>query len=294
MYNFFVEKENAGDGCYFISDSDRNHIVNVLRMDKGDRFLVSCEGKSDLCILAEISECTVTAEIIEENYNDTELPAKIYLYQGLPKSDKMELIIQKAVELGVYSIIPTEMRNCVVRLEDKKRKSKTARWQAISEAAAKQSKRNIIPEVRDVTSFKEAMKQVQELDMFIVPYENEKIPAGFFEETEKLLTEYHDTEYTAFRNYRVEQAGEGIWEREISPLCVFAIYAPVHSGWLSDGNGFLYAASKYQQLSYFVTKDNRCHLPFCEAYKEGNVIACYSSQKESAEDGAIPCEICMK
>lgn len=127
-----------------------------------------------------------------------------------------------------------------------------------------------------------------------VPYENGKIPAGFFEETEKLLTEYHDTEYTAFRNYRVEQAGEGIWEREISPLCVFAIYAPVHSGWLSDGNGFLYAASKYQQLSYFVTEDNRCHLPFCEAYKEGNVIACYSSQKESAEDGAIPCEICMK
>ncbi len=173
MFNFFVEKENQGNGCYFISEPDRNHIVNVLRMNKGDKFLVSCEGKSDLCILAEISEGTVTAEIIEENYNDTELPVKIYLYQGLPKSDKMELIIQKAVELGVYAIIPTEMCNCVVKLEDKKKKSKAARWQAISEAAAKQSKRNIIPQVRDVASFKEVMKQAQEFDLFFVPYENE-------------------------------------------------------------------------------------------------------------------------
>ncbi len=173
MFNFFVNKENRYDGFYVINDPDRNHIVNVLRMSEGDRFLVSCDGKSDLCILSEITECSLTAEIIEENYNDTELQIKIYLYQGLPKSDKMELIIQKAVELGVYAIIPTEMRNCVVKLEDKKKKNKTARWQAISEAAAKQSKRNIIPEVRDVTSFKEAMKQAQELDLFIVPYENE-------------------------------------------------------------------------------------------------------------------------
>lgn len=174
MFNFFVESENKGDGCYFIPEPDRNHIVNVLRMSKGDKFLVSCDGKSDLCALTEITESAVRADIIEENFSDTELPVKIYLYQGLPKYDKIEFIIQKAVELGVYAIIPTEMRNCVVKLEDKKKKSKTARWQAISEAAAKQSKRNIIPEVRDVCSFKEAMKQAKDLDLFIVPYENEK------------------------------------------------------------------------------------------------------------------------
>lgn len=172
MFNFFVEAENSGDGCYYIPNPDRNHIVNVLRMIKGDKFLVSCNGKSDLCVLTEISEESVKAEIIEENYNDTELPVKLYLYQGLPKLDKMELIIQKAVELGAFAVIPTKMRNCVVKLEEKKKKSKIARWQAISEAAAKQSKRNIIPEVRNVTTFKDVMKQAEELDLFIVPYEN--------------------------------------------------------------------------------------------------------------------------
>ncbi|MEE1321426.1 MAG: 16S rRNA (uracil(1498)-N(3))-methyltransferase [Acutalibacteraceae bacterium] len=172
MFNFFVEAENSGDRCYYIPNPDRNHIVNVLRMIKGDKFLVSFNGKSDLCVLTEISEESVKAEIIEENYNDTELPVKLYLYQGLPKSDKMELIIQKAVELGAFAVIPTEMRNCVVKLEEKKKKSKIARWQAISEAAAKQSKRNIIPEVRNVTTFKDVMKQAEELDLFIVPYEN--------------------------------------------------------------------------------------------------------------------------
>lgn len=174
MFNFFVKSDNRYDGFYLIAGSDRNHIVNVLRMNKGERFLVSCDGKSDLCELSEISESTVKASIILENYNDNELPVKIYLFQGLPKSDKMELIIQKAVELGVYAIIPTEMHNCVVKLEDKKKKSKTARWQSISEAAAKQSKRNIIPAVKDITPFREVVKQAQKLDLFIVPYENEK------------------------------------------------------------------------------------------------------------------------
>ncbi len=173
MFNFFVAEENRYDGFYLISGPDRNHIVKALRMNVGDRFYVSCDGRSDLCELSEITETAVKADIVEEGCNDTELPVKIYLYQGLPKSDKMELIIQKAVELGVYAIIPTEMRNCVVKLENKKKKSKTVRWQAISEAAAKQSKRNIIPEVKDITCFNEVMKQAREHDIFIVPYENE-------------------------------------------------------------------------------------------------------------------------
>ncbi|MBQ8315930.1 MAG: hypothetical protein IJX95_09370 [Lachnospiraceae bacterium] len=128
----------------------------------------------------------------------------------------------------------------------------------------------------------------------MVPYEQGKVPSRFFEETEELLTGYHDTSYTSSRKYRIGQAGKGVWEQEISPPCVFAIYAPVHSGISDGGNGFVYAASDYQQTAYYVTEDNRCHLPFCEEYKEGKVIACYSTQKESAEAGATPCEECMR
>lgn len=170
MYNFFVQNR---DGDRFVIDgADFNHIKNVLRMKEGDEFLISCEGQSHLCALSEIlSECVI-AEIIEENYRETELPIKIYLFQGLPKGDKMELIIQKCAELGVFKIIPVEMKRCVVKLDDKKKKSKRERWQAISESAAKQSKRNIIPEICDVLSFEEALKMAKELDILLVPYEN--------------------------------------------------------------------------------------------------------------------------
>lgn len=128
----------------------------------------------------------------------------------------------------------------------------------------------------------------------LIPYEQGKIPKRFFEETEELLTRYHDINYTANRIYRLEQAEEGIWEQKITPSCVFAIYAPVHSDLRDGGNGFLYAASNYQQIAYYVTEDNRCHLPSCAAYKEGETIACYSTQKGSAEAGAMPCEECLR
>jgi len=174
MFNFFVESSSRFEDKFLITGADYNHIKNVLRMKKGDKFLVSCSDISHLCELLDINEDTATAVIIEENYQNTNLPIKIYLFQGLPKSDKMELIIQKAVELGVEGIIPTEMTNCVVKLEDKKKKSKKERWQAISESAAKQSKRSIIPEVYDVISYKEALKKAAELDLLLVPYESKE------------------------------------------------------------------------------------------------------------------------
>lgn len=171
MYNFFAQNR---DGDRFVIDgADFNHIKNVLRMKIGDTFLVSCEGESHLCTLSEILSDCVIAEIVEENYKETELPIKIYLFQGLPKGDKMELIIQKCAELGVFKIIPVEMKRCVVKLDQKKKKSKRERWQAISESAAKQSKRNIIPEICDVLSFDDALKMARELDILLVPYENE-------------------------------------------------------------------------------------------------------------------------
>ncbi len=138
----------------------------------GDTFLVSENGTCNLCSLKSFEAESVIAEIIEENFQNTELPVKIYLFQGLPKSDKMELIIQKAVELGAGAIIPVEMNRCVVKLDDKKKKSKTARWQAIAESAAKQSKRTVIPEVYDAVPYKKAVAMASELDMFMVPYES--------------------------------------------------------------------------------------------------------------------------
>jgi 16S rRNA (uracil1498-N3)-methyltransferase len=185
MFNFFVDESQKQGNTYLITDSDYNHIKNVLRMQKGDELVVSVNGKSDLCEIKSFKDETVVVKIIEENYKNTELKTNIFLFQGLPKSDKMEFIIQKAVELGVDGVIPVEMNRCVVKLDDKKKNSKQTRWQAIAESAAKQSKRNTVPTVFDVLSYKDALEKANELDMLIVPYENEN---GMVE-TKKVLDE---------------------------------------------------------------------------------------------------------
>ena len=172
MHNFFVEENQRFDDKYIITGIDFNHIKNVLRMNLGDTFLVSDNGVSNLCEIENFEGDSVVARVIEENYNDTSLPISIYLFQGLPKGDKMELIIQKTVELGVEGIIPVEMNRCVVKLDDKKKKSKVSRWQSISESAAKQSKCNRIPEVFDVLTYKQALTKAKELDILLVPYES--------------------------------------------------------------------------------------------------------------------------
>lgn len=174
MYNFFANEGSRAGDIFTVTGADCNHIKNVLRMRTGEKILVSEGGKSHLCEIESIGEAAVTARIIEESYRETELPVKIYLFQGLPKSDKLELIIQKAVELGVYEIVPVEMHRSVVKLDDKKKESRRARWQAIAESAAKQSKRNTIPTVSDVRSYRQAMEKAKEMGLFLVPYENER------------------------------------------------------------------------------------------------------------------------
>lgn len=174
MFNFFVDDNSRTGDSYIITGGDYNHIANVLRMKTGDELLISDAGASNLCVIENITNEAVTVRITEENYKNVELPIEIYLFQGLPKSDKTELIIQKAVELGAYAIIPTEMKRCVVKLDEKKKKNKRERWQAISESAAKQSKRNIIPEVYPVMSYDEMLREAEKLDLFLVPYENER------------------------------------------------------------------------------------------------------------------------
>ena len=186
MYNFFVEADTLSEGVFRIEGANNNHIKNVLRMRTGDTFLVSCNGKSHLCRLCCFEDDATLAEVVEEDYQDTELPVQLYLFQGLPKGDKLELIIQKAVELGVHSIIPVEMNRSVVKLDEKKKKSKQERWQSIAESAAKQSKRNLIPTVNEAVSYKTAMKMASEMDVFLVPYENERGMAATAEALSKI------------------------------------------------------------------------------------------------------------
>ena len=176
MYQFFVEENQLVGNKISILSSDVNHMKNVLRMKIGERVRVSVSynGRSFFCVIDSMTEDEVIVSIESEDKNGTELSNHIYLFQGLPKGDKMELIIQKAVELGVYEIIPVAMKNCVVKLDDKKAGNKVKRWQAISESAAKQSKRTLIPEVQMPMTWKEAMKKAEELDVVLVPYECER------------------------------------------------------------------------------------------------------------------------
>ncbi len=174
MYNFFVDAKARNQNDFVISGQDYNHIKNVLRMDEGHELLVSCDGVSHLCRIEGFMGESAIVKIIEENYKDSELKIKLYLFQGLPKSDKMELIIQKAVELGVSAVVPVEMNRCVVKLDPKKKKSKTERWQAIAESAAKQSKRNVVPEIYMPMSYNDALKLASSLDVTLIPYENAK------------------------------------------------------------------------------------------------------------------------
>jgi len=173
MFQFFVPKGHVRDGHAYIDGGDVNHICNVLRMRVGEQLRVVMDGDSNayLCKVASMSEDEVVCDVVEVYENSTELPARIYLFQGLPKSDKMELIIQKAVELGVYQVVPVATKNAVVKLDDKKAAGKVTRWNAIAEAAAKQSKRSIIPEVHSVVTMKEAVKMVSEMDLGLIAYE---------------------------------------------------------------------------------------------------------------------------
>lgn len=175
MYQFFVEPHqiNVNDKSVIIAGGDVNHIKNVLRMKIGEEIAVSNgqDGKEYRCGIVAFEETQVRCELRFIKEDGVELPVKVYLFQGLPKADKMELIIQKAVELGVHQIIPVAAKRCVVKLDDKKAKSKIARWQGIAEAAAKQSKRGIIPQVADVCTFAQAVKMAAEMDVRLIPYE---------------------------------------------------------------------------------------------------------------------------
>ena len=174
MHRFYVAPEQVQDNKVSIIGSDVNHIKNVLRMSSGDKLIIcNGQGKDCYCIIDRVDDKEISCNIISELITDTELNTKITLFQGLPKKDKMELIIQKAVELGVHEIIPVMTKRVIVKLEDKKREEKKLeRWQAIAESAAKQSHRGIIPKIRPVISYGKALEECSKMDIALIPYEN--------------------------------------------------------------------------------------------------------------------------
>ena len=188
MYQFFADDENINkdNKTVIISGSDVNHIKNVLRMKPGEELNVSngFDGKEYRCAVREFEDDQVICELLFINEDSHELETKVFLFQGLPKSDKFETVIQKNVELGVFRIIPVCMKRCVVKLDEKKAKAKTARWNEISQSAAKQSKRGIVPEVAEPMEYKNALKYAAEnCDVLLLPYEM----AEDMEHTRKLL-----------------------------------------------------------------------------------------------------------
>ncbi len=173
MHRFFVSEDQIGEREITIVGPDVNHIVHVLRMKPGEelRLCTGQDQKDYRCRISRITEEAVQAEILWVEENGVELPNRIYLFQGLPKSDKMEWIIQKTVELGVYQVIPVASKRSVVKLDAKKGEAKCRRWNAVSESAAKQSKRLIIPQVTRVMTFPEALEYAAKLDVKLIPYE---------------------------------------------------------------------------------------------------------------------------
>jgi 16S rRNA (uracil1498-N3)-methyltransferase len=173
MYQFFVDPSQIQGKKITIIGSDVNHIRNVLRMKIGDEIAVSngVDGREYRCGIVAFAEDEIVCELRFIKEDGVELASEIYLFQGLPKADKMELIVQKAVELGVHEVIPVAAKRCVVKLDAKKAAAKVSRWQGIAEAAAKQSKRALIPQVHDVMTMREAIAYAGDMDVKLIPYE---------------------------------------------------------------------------------------------------------------------------
>ena len=152
MPKFFVPTNQIEKDKIVIQNDDVNHIKNVLRAKVDDKIDI-CDyntSKNYVCKIEEIEDKVIRCKIIEEIDSNVESEIKVSIFQGIPKADKMELVIQKSVELGAYDITPIEMKRCVVKLKEKDKTKKIQRWQKISEVAAKQSGRDIIPNINNI------------------------------------------------------------------------------------------------------------------------------------------------
>lgn len=256
MHRFYIEEsQKTGDRIVIVGE-DVNHIKNVLRMKQKDK-LILCngEGIDYYCVMEQIETKQIEVKILSKAENHAELPGKIYLFQGLPKKDKMELIIQKTVELGVYEIIPVAMKRSIVKIEEKKKEQKKLeRWQMIAQSAAKQSGRGVIPKIKQVVSFQEAILLAKQLEWIILPYENASDsiytkqiiqkaakgatigifigPEGGFDETEIALAEKEG----AF----IITLGERILRTETAGLCLCSLFMYEMEWRKSENDGNLF------------------------------------------------------
>ena len=177
MPKFFVKEEQIQKKQIIIIGQDVNHIKKVLRAKIGDEIQIcnSQNGENFLCEIDELRDENIICNIKEKMQEKVESNIEVTIFQGLPKADKMEYIIQKSVELGVYDITPIEMKRCVVKLNEKDKTKKIERWQKISEVAAKQCGRDIIPQINNVTNIKNICNSISKYDIVLVAYENEEI-----------------------------------------------------------------------------------------------------------------------
>ncbi len=188
MHHFFVQPENIGETHIQIQGQDVNHIGNVLRLKVDDPLILNDgEGIDYLCLIEALTNESIRCKIQSVSMSKSELPIQVTLYQGTPKQDKMESIVQKCVELGIYNIATVQMRRSIVKYDAKKSTKKVQRWNGIAEAAAKQSKRGRIPKVRGTLSWEEMIVELHNYECILVPYENACGMAG----TREALKELH-------------------------------------------------------------------------------------------------------
>ncbi|MCT4661553.1 MAG: 16S rRNA (uracil(1498)-N(3))-methyltransferase [Tissierellales bacterium] len=176
MRKFFVSSDQIDGQKIFLEEESYKHMIQVLRMEIGDEMWISDgESMEYFCSIEsiDIDEKTLILAISETREFSVESPLDICLCQGLPKSDKMDMIVQKNTELGINTIIPLAMERSIVKLDAKKSAKKCDRWQKIAQEAAKQSKRNKIPTIESVRKLPELLKTIED-GIILVPYEDEK------------------------------------------------------------------------------------------------------------------------
>ena len=175
MSKFFVRDEQIDNDIIKIQGQDVNHIKNVLRQKVGDEIIICNSDKENtyLCDITKMEKEIIECKIVR-GLEDFKSNIKVTIMQGLPKKDKMDLVIQKSVELGCYDIQPVDMERCIVKYEEKDKKKKIERWQKISEVAAKQCDRNFIPKVNEIKTLKSVCKILGEYDIVILAYEKEE------------------------------------------------------------------------------------------------------------------------
>ena len=174
MSRYFVNSTQIIDNTITILGEDYQHLKKVLRAEKGDLITVCCDGFDYTAEITQIDSDFISSVIIDKKKNVTEAPIRVTLYQGLPKADKMELIVQKCIELGVNEIVPVLTERCISKINtNKDAQNKVSRWQKIALEAAKQCNRGIIPKIGMPIQFNEAVNAASKMDLSVIPYEKE-------------------------------------------------------------------------------------------------------------------------